>query len=136
MAVFAALATTTYEYWRRIWYPIRGLLLLALAATAVRFVFRFWMTESIEIDERKITIRKDVHGWERTREFEVKDCRELEWTGGSEDEPQRLQFKNGWRTIAFGEGLTEDQSIQILTALQQTLPAVAQKLCSYPDRHK
>jgi len=54
----------------------------------------------------------------------------------SEDTPEQLQFKIGWRTIAFGKSLTENQAIQILTALQQALPNVAHELCSYPEGKK
>jgi hypothetical protein len=57
----------------------------------------------------------------------------MEWMRGAEETPQRLQCKIGPRTIGFGENLTEDQAIQVLTALQRSLPEVAHQLCSYPD---
>jgi hypothetical protein len=81
-------------------------------------------------------ICKDIRGWEQMREYEIKECRELEWMEPLEGTPQRLQFKIGWRTITVGKSLTENQAIQIFTALQQTLPNVAQKLCSYPEGKK
>lgn len=81
-------------------------------------------------------LTKDIHGWERKREYEIKECRELEWVEGREDKSERLQFKNGWRTITFGHNLKESQAIRILTALQRTLPNVAQQLCSHPGGKK
>jgi hypothetical protein len=32
-----------------------------------------------------------------------------------------------------GKDLSEDEAAEVLAALQQNLPAVGQKLCSYPD---
>jgi hypothetical protein len=54
----------------------------------------------------------------------------------AEDTPQSLQFKNGWRTVKLGENLSENQAIEILTALQNSVPEAGQQLCSYPDGKK
>jgi hypothetical protein len=83
-----------------------------------------------------VQIRKEIHGWERNREYSIKECRELECVQGSKDTPQGLQFKTGWRTVRVGENLSENQAIEILTALQQSVPEAAQQLCSYPDGKK
>jgi hypothetical protein len=32
-----------------------------------------------------------------------------------------------------GKDLSEEEATEVLAALQQNLPAVAQKLCSFPD---
>jgi hypothetical protein len=98
-------------------------------------LFQFSGTETIEIDTDKIALCKDTHGRERKREYGLNKCRELEWAKGTEDTPQRL-LKIGWRTVTFGNHLTENQAIEILTALQQALPNVAQQLCSYPEGRK
>ena len=47
-----------------------------------------------------------------------------------------MQFKHGWRTIRIGENLSENQALEILTALQQSVPEAAQQVCSYPDGKK
>ena len=133
LAVLTGFAAVTYENWSRVSYAFRGVFIFALVSG---LIFQFLVTEIIEIDSRKITIRKDIHGRERIREYEVKECRELEWMEPSEGTPQRLQFKIGWRTITLGKSLTENQAIQIFTALQQTLPNVAQQLCSYKEGKK
>jgi len=114
-------------------YVLRGAIILGLVFSVAGLIFQFSGTETIEIGSNRITLRRGVHGWERKREYEIKECRELEWMAGSADTPQRLQFKIGWRTIAFAKGVTENQAIQVLTALQHTLPNVAQQLCSYPE---
>lgn len=99
-------------------------------------IFQFSGTEIIEIDSKKIVLRRELHGWERTREYEIKECRELEWMEGSEDTPERLQFKVGWRTVTLGKSLTDNQALQVFAALQNTLPDVAQQLCAYPEGKK
>lgn len=117
-------------------FGLRGVFILGLVSTVAGLIFQFSGAEIIEIGPNKITVRKEVHGWERKREYEIKECRELEWMEGSEDAPQVLQFKIGWRTVTLGKGLTEKQAIQILIALQETLPNVAQRLCSHPEGKK
>ena len=56
-----------------------------------------------------------------------RECRELEWRESTENAPQRLQFEIRFRTITLAKDLTENQAIQLLTTLQQTLPNVAQQ---------
>ena len=133
LIVFIAFA---FKNWATMSHVLRGVFIFAVVSGAMGLIFQFSGTEIIEIDSNKITLRKEVHGWERKREYEIKECRELEWMEGSEDTPERLQFKIGWRTITLGKNLTENQAIQILTALQHTLPDVAQQLCSYPEGKK
>ena len=136
LGVLTASAAVIYENWASMSSAFRGLFTFALASGVAGLLFQFSMTEIIEIDMSKITIRKDLQGWERIREYEIKECRELEWMEASEGTPQRLQFKIGWRRIILGKGLTETQAVQILKALQQILPNVAQQLCSYPEGKK
>ena len=128
----AVVATFIHNSWAQAPNVLRGTMVFALASGTAGLIFQFSGTEIIEIDTNRISLAKDVHGWERKREYELKECRELEWMEGSEGRSQGLQFKIGWRTITFGKDLTENQAIQILTALQQTLPSAAQQLCSYP----
>jgi hypothetical protein len=33
----------------------------------------------------------------------------------------------------LGKDMSEDEAVEVLTALQASLPGVAQKLCSYPN---
>jgi hypothetical protein len=136
LAALTNFAAATYGNWTRMSLVLRDVLILGLVSGMAGLIFQFSGTEIIEFDSNKITLRKEVHGWERKREYEIKECRELEWMEGSKNTPQRLQFKIGWRTITLGKNLTENQTIQILAVLQQTLPNVAQQLCSYPEGKK
>lgn len=117
LIIFAVLA---YQSWTRVSQEFRGVFILAVLAGAAELMFQLSGIEIMEVNASKIMLTKDVHGWERKREYEIKECRELEWIEGTEDKSQRLQLKTGWRTITFGNNLTENQAIQILTALQQT----------------
>ncbi|MGC1418202.1 MAG: hypothetical protein WA817_23135 [Candidatus Acidiferrum sp.] len=136
LGVLTAFAAVIYGNWTKLSYEFRGLFIFALVFAAAGLIFQFSGTETIDIDTNKIALCKDVHGWERKREYGLNECRELEWTEGTEDTSQRLQFKTGWKTVTFGNNLTENQAIEILTALQQALPNVAQQLCSYPEGKK
>jgi hypothetical protein len=126
----------TYRDWGSMSQLFRVLFVSGTLSAAAALIFQLSGTEIIEISSDKITVRKEIHGWERKREYSIKECRELEWVQGAEDTPQSLQFKTGWGTVTLGENLSENQAIEILTALQQSLPEAAQQLCSYPDGKK
>jgi hypothetical protein len=44
-----------------------------------------------------------------------------------------LKCKVGWKTVRVCEDLSEEEAVEILVALQEYLPEVAQKMCSYPN---
>ena len=136
LGILTFFAFLVYENWARVSLVLRVVFVLAVLFSAAGLTFRWTGVEFIEIDSDRITLRKDLRGWERKREYKINECRELEWVEGTEDSPQGLQCKVSSRNIAFAAGITETQSIQILTALQQTLPSVAQQLCSYPEGKK
>jgi len=135
-AVILIFGIMTYRNWGSMSQLFRVLFVWGTLSGAAALVFQFSGTEIIEISSEKLTVWKEIHGWERKREYSVNECRELQWMQGAEGTPQSLQFKNGWRTIMLGENLSENQAIEILTALQQSVPEAAQQLCSYPDGKK
>ena len=122
----------TYKSWASMSHIFHLLFVWGILSGIAGLIFQLAGTEIIEFDAKKLTICKEIHGWERKREYNVNECRELEWMQGAEDTPPKIQCKIADRTIAFGENLTEDQALQILTALQQSLPQVAEQMCSYP----
>jgi hypothetical protein len=130
VAVFGAY--TLYRDWAHFPLGIRVVWLWVVVSTVPLLVYQFFGEEIIEVDSRMLTIRKGVHGWERKREYRIEDCSELEWEKGRKGKSPGLTCRVGWRTVAFGDDLSEDDAIAILAALQQTLPAVAQKICAYP----
>ena len=94
-------------------------------------------SETIEVDSRKLSLTKQIFGWNRTREYEVSECHELEWRKPkSEGDACALRCKIGWRTIRFGKYVSENEAIEILTALQANLPEVADQLLSTRDSAK
>jgi hypothetical protein len=133
VALLAFLGFFAYENWTKGSLLFRLIIAAAIASGAAGLMFRWSRVEVIEIDANKITVCKDFRGWERRREYKLSDCREMEWMRGSEDSPQQLRCKSGWGTVTLADGVSETQAIQILTALQQTLPAVAQQLCTHPE---
>ena len=90
-----AISFSIDERWGRLWYLIRVLLLFGLVANVLRFIFQFLGTELVEVDATKITLRKDILGWYRIREFEVHECRELEWTNGLKTKNRVFSSKSG-----------------------------------------
>jgi hypothetical protein len=127
----------TYRYWGSMSQLFRVLFVSGTLSGAAALIFQLSGTEIIEIGSEKLTVRKEIHGWERKREYSIKECRELEWMQDAEDTPQSLQFKTGrWGRVTLGESLSENQAIEILTALQKSVPEAAQQLCSYPDDKK
>ena len=136
LGTFAVFAYFGYKSWPSLSQSFRAVFALAILSGTVGLLFQWSGVEVIEINADKITLSNSVHGWERKREYETKNCRELEWMESGEHRSDRLQFKTGRRTISFGQDLTEGQANQILAALQQTLPNVAQQLCSYPAGKK
>jgi hypothetical protein len=136
IAGLTGLTIASYLNWTRMDYPLRAAFIVALIVGLAGLISRLLVTEVIEINAIKITIRKHIRSWERLREYEVKHCRELEWTNGSEDEDQSMQFKTGRNIITFGAGITEEQSLQIFKVLQETLPDVAEQLCTYPQKQE
>lgn len=136
VAAVITFAVVTYRNWASMSLLFHVLFVWAVVSGAVALVFHQSGTEVIVFDAQKLTISKEVHGWERKREFSVDECRELQWMEGSEGSPRSMQCKTGWKTIKFGKQLSENQAIEILMALQQTLPEVAQQMCSYPAGKK
>jgi hypothetical protein len=86
--------------------------------------------EVIEFKPDSLTIRKERFGWNRESVYSIDQCTDL----GVRDpagKPHGLQCRvgsRGWRTIEFGDALSAEQATQVLVALQDSLPRVAQKL--------
>jgi hypothetical protein len=95
----------------------------------------FGFSEVIEFDARHLRIRKETFVWERTREYPIERCSDLELQDRSGD-PHGLQCRLGWRTIEFGDYLLEQQAIEVLSALEEALPDVALKLLPSVDISK
>jgi hypothetical protein len=89
--------------------------------------------EEIEIGERGIRISREIFGWNKTSEFPIEQCSDLDLQTDNGDSRQ-LQFRLGkWRTIECGSYMSKDQAEKVLDTLADSLPEVARKLLSSLD---
>ncbi len=133
IAVFLIAVIWVYGSWTRFSPLFHVLFIWGFVSAALAMIYRLSVTQAVEFDSQRMRVRKDIHGWERAKEYRIEDCSELEWSEGSEGEREALKCKVGWRTVKVCEDVSEVESIGILTALQRCLPEVAQKICSYPN---
>lgn len=120
-----------YQFWSRMPFSFRAIWIAILVTILWSEIYEFLVEEILEFDSRKLTICKGFHGWERRHEYLIEQCKNLGWRRGRRGGPF-LALNVGRRSVRFGKGLSEDAANEILTALQQALPDVAQKMCSYP----
>ncbi len=120
----------------QLWY--RALLTCAVSSAVAGWFYQLSGSEIIEFDAQKLSISKDILGWNRTSEYSINDCSQLEWreTTSGEGDVNGLQCKVGWRTLKFAQYISEDEAIEVLTALQTNLPDVAQRICEMQDTIK
>lgn len=86
------------------------------------------LEEEIEIGDHGIRIRREILGWNKISEYSIEQCSDLDVQTNKGDS-RRLQFRFGkWRTIEFGNHISEEQAENILDALAESLPEIAQKL--------
>jgi hypothetical protein len=133
IVALAAIVMAAYALWPKTSFLLHALFVVAIVSDFLSAIYRLSVTQSIQFDLRYLAKCKDFHGWEKRREYKVENCTELEWSEGTEDSPAGLNCRVRSRTIKLFEDLSEAESIEILTALQQYLPEVAQKVCSYPE---
>lgn len=109
--------------------------LSVLGAIVAWFGHLFGWEEVIEFDAGHLRIRNEVFAWERTREYPIAECSDL----GPQDltgRPHGLQCRLGRRTIEFGDYLSEQQGIEVVSALEDALPDIVQTLLPSVDISK
>jgi hypothetical protein len=105
-----------------------GEVLIILGAVVAWFQQLSGSEEEIEIGERGIRIKKEALGWHRVAEFPIAKCSDLHLQIDRENS-RRLHFRFGkWRTIEFGNYMSNEQAEKVLNTLADSLPEVAQKL--------
>jgi hypothetical protein len=122
-----------YGSWTRISALFHVLFIWGFVSAALGLIYQLSVTQVVEFDSQYMTLCKEIHGWERKKDYKIQECSELEWSEGSEGEPEALKCRVGRRRITVCQDVSEAESIEILTALQRSLPEVAQRVCSYPD---
>ena len=125
-----------FRMWARLALVYRGLLLWGTASAIVAWFYQLSGSEVVEFDSMKLAIRTNILGSERTREYPIAECSQLEWREPTDDDRRTLQLKAGWRTVRFGKYLSEEQAIEVLTRVQKELPNAAQRLCLDPRPSK
>ena len=106
---------------------------VVIGAIGAWFEQLFGFSEVIEFDSGHLRIRKETFGWERTREYPLEQCSDLALQDESGD-PHGLQCRLGrWRTIEFGDHLSQRQAIEVLSALENGLPEIAQRVLPSED---
>jgi hypothetical protein len=125
-----------FRMWAALAFVYRALFLWGTASAVVAWFYQLSGSEVVEFDSQRLTLRKNIMGWNLTREYSIAECSRLERRELTDDDPRALQFKAGWRTVRFGKYLSEEQAIEVLTLLQKELPDAAQKLCVDPRPSK
>ena len=117
--------------WSWVKIPLLERILITVAvigAIAGWFEQLFGFSEVIEVDPTNLQVRKETFGWERTRQYPIDNCTDLKLQDES-GYPHGLQCRLGrLRTIEFGDYLSQQQALEVLTALEDGLPEIAQKL--------
>ena len=107
--------------------PFFGLVVVALWSSLAA-------SETIEIDDQKLVIRRKNLGWTRTSEYEIDKCTDFR---ANERQnwifPTALWCKVGERTIRFGQDMSYDQVAQVILALKRNLPHAADQLLMRTD---
>ena len=132
IAVSLIFAQTVYRGWAAMQVLFRVLVIWGLVGSAAALIYQLSGSEVIEFDEQRLTVCKEIHGWERKKEYPLAQCNELGWSSAGEDRRPGLTCKVGWRIVRLGIDLSEAEANEILVALQRNLPDVAQKICSFP----
>jgi hypothetical protein len=132
IATDAFFVAMIYRSWAQIPFWLHIFIIWVFISSGIGLLFQLSVTQMIEFDSLRLTVCKEIHGWERKKEYRVADCSDLEWVNASRGRSAGLQCKIRWRTIVVGKDLSEDEAAEVLAALQKSLPEVAQKLCSSP----
>ena len=128
-ALIVAFAAMSISSWRQSALVVRiSETLVVLGAVIAWFQQLSGSLEEIEISEEGIRIRKETLGWHRVSEFSIANCSDLDLQTDKEDS-RRLQFRVGkWRTIEFGNYMSDEQAEKVLETLADSLPEIAHKL--------
>jgi hypothetical protein len=102
IAGFLVGAIWVYGLWARTSLLMRVLFIWGFVSASLALIYRLSVTQAIEFDSQRITVCKEIRGWERKKEYRVEDCSELEWSEGSGNQLAARKCKVGWRTVKDG----------------------------------
>jgi hypothetical protein len=133
VGVPAGILSIFLPHWNDLSAFVRGGLILGLLADAAGLIYKLLGTEVGEFNEQHLTIYREIHGWERRREYPMKECREMQWDEGSEGVPQGVICRVGSKWIRFGADISEQQANRIFLGLQERLPGVCASVFSFTE---
>jgi hypothetical protein len=128
VAILFAFSRTFSRAWPSMSFLVRATVIGAVVSVVFASLYQLAGSEIIEFDQRKLTIRTEIFGVGRTREYDIDKCSYLEGRQRTRGNHDGLKCKVGWRTITFARYLTDEQTDEILAGLQNALPGVARKL--------
>jgi hypothetical protein len=128
IALLVILSRTIVRTWPGMPLFNRAIIIAVVTSVFLASLYQLVGSEIIEIDQRKLTIRGEIFGIGRTREYAIESCSSLEGRQRTRGSHDGMKCKVGRRTITFGRYVTDEQTDQILAALQNALPDVARKL--------
>jgi hypothetical protein len=131
LVVEIVFAVMIKDVWIAASWWVRLLLSAGVCGSLAALAFEFFITQLIEISAQDLIVSKDFHGWERRQVYPINECSQMEWEPNrGESQTCGLKCKVGSRTIRFAKGLAEEESIEIIVALQKYLPDVANRICA------
>lgn len=130
VAVGVVVWAMTIRQWSHLSLLMRGFYIWGDVSTVLASLYQLSGFERIEFGLEKLTIRKSLFGWERTREYLIEDCRELEWysPGGGKSRSSFLRCKARWKSVHFAQYISQEQAAEVISALQQHFPQIAEKM--------
>lgn len=84
VVVGVIIARTFYTNWTQLPLLFRGFLIWAIVGGVAALIYQLAGRAIIEFDQRRLSVCKDLHGWERKKEYNLDECSELEWVSGAE----------------------------------------------------
>ena len=114
--------------WSTLSWISRAFILWATFGGITAWLYQLSGYETIEFDSMNLTISISVLGWERSRQYPLEKCGQLEWRDLTHEDPASLRLHCGHKTIKFGKYLSGKRAEEVLVLLQKELPDTARHL--------
>lgn len=113
----------------------RGYLAILVCVLLLALIFSdVVVSETIEIDDQKLVVRRKNLAWTRTSEYEIDACTDFQASlNGEWIRHCALWCKVGGRVISFGRDMSDDQAAQVILELKRNLPRAAHRLLMHTD---
>ena len=82
IAVSLVVVIWVYGSWTKMSLLFHVLFIWGIVTAFLALIYQLSVTQVVEFDSQRITVCKEIRGWERKKEYRVEDCSELEWSEG------------------------------------------------------